>query len=290
MSNHLAIATVTATLQKILQAYVQLDVDGARVTTIRPNNLGTGTPESGVNIYLYNVTINPAWRNTADIANRNRKGEIGKKGRTAIDLHYLFSFYGDEIELEPQRLLGSAIRAFTDRKILSREAIRDAIATSNSNYLRESDLAEQAEDIFIQPLELPLEDLTKVWSVFLQTPYALSMAYKATVLVIEGEQAAQKALPVRDLRIGALPIFNQPTIDWVGSRDGKSQPILADSTLLIQGRHLKHENVRVRIGNIEVVPQEVSATQITLPLSSLPANTLKFGVQSVQVIHGIPSA
>ena len=290
MSNHLAIATVTATLQKIVQASVQLDVDGARVTTIRPSNLGTGTPESGVNIYLYNVSINPVWRNTADVANRNRKGDIGKKSRTALDLHYLLSFYGDEVELEAQRLLGSAVRLFTDRRTLSKEEIRDTIATSNSTYLYDSDLAEQVEDIFIQPSELPLEDLTKIWSVFLQTPYALSIAYKATVVVIEGEQPGQKALPVRDFRIGGLPFFNQPTIDFVISRDGKSQPILADSTLLIQGRYLKHEDVRVRIGSVEVVPPEVSDTLITLPLSSLPANYLKFGVQSLQVIHGIPSA
>lgn len=290
MSNHLAIATVTVTLQKMLQASVQVDVDGARVTTIRPSSLGTGTPESGVNIYLYNVAINPVWRNTADVANRNRKGDIGKKSRTALDLHYLFSFYGNEVELEPQRLLGSLVRTLTDRRTLTKDMIRDAIATSNFTYLLDSDLAEQLEDVFLLPLELPLEDLTKIWSVFLQTPYALSMAYKATVVVIEGEQAAQKALPVRDFRIGALPIFNQPTVDWVVSREGKSQPILADSTLLIQGRYLKHENVRVRIAGNEVIPSEVSDTQITLPLSSLPANTLKFGVQSLQVIHGIPSA
>jgi hypothetical protein len=290
MSNHLAIATVTVTLQKILQASVQVDVDGARVTTIRPSNLGTGTPESGVNIYLYNVAINPVWRNSADVVNRNRKGDIGKKSRTALDLHYLLSFYGNEVELEPQRLLGSVVRTFTDRKTLTKDMIRDAIAYSNFTYLLDSDLAEQAEDIFLIPLELPLEDLTKIWSVFLQTPYALSMAYKATVVVIEGEQAAQKALPVRDFRIGALPIFNQPTIDWVVSREGKSQPILADSILLIQGRYLKHENVRVRIGRYEVIPLEVSDTQITLPLSSLPTNSLRFGVQSLQVVHQIPSA
>ena len=40
MSNHLAIATVTATLQRILQDTAQVDVEGARVTTVRSDNVG----------------------------------------------------------------------------------------------------------------------------------------------------------------------------------------------------------------------------------------------------------
>ena len=41
MSNHLAIATVTATLQRLLQSAIQGDVEGARVTTVRPDAIGT---------------------------------------------------------------------------------------------------------------------------------------------------------------------------------------------------------------------------------------------------------
>ncbi|CAD5954228.1 hypothetical protein [Planktothrix agardhii] len=40
MSNYLGIATVTATLQRMLQQSVQTDVEGARVTTSRPENTG----------------------------------------------------------------------------------------------------------------------------------------------------------------------------------------------------------------------------------------------------------
>lgn len=46
MSNYLAIATVTATLQRTLQQSLQIDVEGARVTTNRPENTGgTFAPE-----------------------------------------------------------------------------------------------------------------------------------------------------------------------------------------------------------------------------------------------------
>jgi len=53
MSNYLAIATVTATLQRLLQSAIQLDLPGAKVTTVRPEASGGKTPEVGVNIYLY---------------------------------------------------------------------------------------------------------------------------------------------------------------------------------------------------------------------------------------------
>ena len=70
MTNYLAIATVTATLQRNLQASIQLDVDGARVTTVRPDRLSSGAPEAGVNLYLYDILLNPAWR-SADLRQRH---------------------------------------------------------------------------------------------------------------------------------------------------------------------------------------------------------------------------
>ncbi|MFM7887916.1 MAG: hypothetical protein ACKPCM_14775 [Pseudanabaena sp.] len=45
MSNYLAIATVTATLQRILQSVIQQDIEGARATTLPPAGISTGAPE-----------------------------------------------------------------------------------------------------------------------------------------------------------------------------------------------------------------------------------------------------
>ncbi|MEW5861528.1 MAG: DUF4255 domain-containing protein [Cyanobacteriota bacterium] len=290
MSNYLAIATVTAALQRTLQAVVQIDVDGARVTTVRPSNLGSGTPESGVNIYLYQVSLNPVWRSSADVRNRNRKGEMAKRSHNALDLHYMISLYGNEVELEPQRLLGSVVRTLKDRSILTQEMIWDTIADSNFTYLADSNLSEQLEEISFVPMDLSLEDLSKVWSVFFQTPYTLSVAYRATVVMIEGEEAAQKALPVREYRFsGVVPFSNQPVIHEVVSQAGRFQPILADSTLLIRGKNLNSNITRVRLGEVEGTPSEVHETQVTLPLSAFSAESLRAGVQSLQVIHHLSS-
>ncbi|MCT7983118.1 DUF4255 domain-containing protein [Laspinema sp. A4] len=288
MSNYLAIATVTACLQRMLQSSVQLDLDGARVTTVRPNNLGSGTPEKGVNLYMYQVSLNPVWQKNAEVRMRSTRDAGAKKSRTALDLHYILSFYGNETELEPQRLLGSVVKILSDRTTLTRDTIYETLADSSYPYLIDSNLADQTEEISFSPMDLSLEDLSKVWSVFFQTPYSISLVYKATVVMIEGEESAYRALPVRERALsGVIPFFNRPLVEQVVSRSGKFDPILANSTLLIRGKNFNSKQTTVRISGLEITPQSVSETELLVPLSSTPDNSLKAGVQSLQVIHHI---
>ena len=79
MSNYLSIATITATLQRVIQQAIQTDVEGATVTTSRPDNSG-GLPETAVNVYLYHIKRNSALGNS-DTPGRQRKGRIGKYRR-----------------------------------------------------------------------------------------------------------------------------------------------------------------------------------------------------------------
>ncbi|MEM9979855.1 MAG: Pvc16 family protein, partial [Cyanobacteria bacterium P01_D01_bin.2] len=63
MSNYLAIATVTATLQKMLQEEVSREMAGVQVTTLRPDAVSTNVSGACLNIYMYQATPNPGWRN-----------------------------------------------------------------------------------------------------------------------------------------------------------------------------------------------------------------------------------
>jgi len=285
MSNHLAIATVTATLQRTLQASVQRDVEGARISTIAPHRLGQGTPETGINLYLYHVVRNNALKNPDATVLRSRNKQSPWR-QSVLELYYLLSFYGNETELEPHRLLGSVVRTFNDRTILSSELIEDALNDSTFAFLGSSDLASQVQDLQILPVDMNLEDLSKIWSVFLQTPYCLSVGYKVVAVVIDGEDPAQQALPVRDRPIhGISPFLSRPQIDQVIAQAGRYQPILPDSDLLIQGRQLQGVQTHIRIRGVDVVPRDISATQMVLPLSTVPLEALRAGVQSLQVVH-----
>lgn len=215
MSNYLSVATVTATLGRFLQSELDVDVPGAKVFSTRPDG-GSGSPPTGVNIYLYQVSPNAAWRN-ADLPTRNTNGKLVDVPKIPLDLYYLLTFTGDEGQLEPQRVLGSVVRSLHERPIITRQMIRDTQADPNYSYLSTSDLANEIETIKFTPMSLSLEDLSKLWSVFFQTTYNLSIAYRASVIFLDGRGSPQLALPVQafdfDVDPALLPVVETKTPD-----------------------------------------------------------------------------
>jgi hypothetical protein len=280
MSNFLAIATVTAALSQSLQAAVGPDVPGATVTTLRPDG-GGGMPPTGANLFLYQVTPNAAWNNM-DLPTRRSGGDLIQRPQAALDLHYLLTFYGAEAQLEPQRVLGSVVRAMHARPVLTREIIRQTIAKPAFGFLTSSNLADAVELVKFTPLPLSLEELSKLWSVYFQTPYSLSIAYQGTVVLIESEESTRSSLPVRARNIYVVP-FRQSLIEAVNPAEGADQFIIPTSTLIITGKRLRGEVTLVSVGGVEVTPapEDVSDTRISLPL---PAG-LRAGVQGVQVVQ-----
>ena len=55
-------------------------------------------------------------------------GNWRSRPQAALDLHYLLTFYGNEAQLEPQRLLGSVVRTLHARPVLTRQQIQQTIA------------------------------------------------------------------------------------------------------------------------------------------------------------------
>lgn len=282
MSNFLAIATVTAALTNVLQTAVGNDVTGAKVTRTAPDNQAAAARPASVNIYLFQVTPNAAHRN-ADVPTR-RSGQVVQRPQAALDLHYLLSFYGDENQYEPQRLLGSVVRTLHERPFLTRHDILAAAANPPFNDpANPSDLANQQELVRFVPTALSLEEMSKLWSVMLQAPYVLSLVYMASVVLIEGLEAPQPALPVR-VRNVYVDTFRYPAIEQVVSSAGPGMPILAGSTLLIQGQQLQGAGTQVRISDLIVTPSDVSDSQVTF---TLPAG-LRAGPQGLQVVQTVP--
>jgi hypothetical protein len=165
--------------------------------------------------------------------------------------------------------------------------IRAACRDSTLPFLQESNLADQVQQMNIVPLDFNLEDLSKAWSVFFQTPYLLSIGYKILVVLVEGEESPTRGLPIRDRRTSGLsPFFTHPQVEQVFAQGGRSEPILTDSTLVITGKQLKGDwATQVRLCGIEITPAEVNPTQILVPLSLMPPTVLRAGIQSLQVIH-----
>jgi hypothetical protein len=282
MSNFRAIATVTATLQRVLQAAVQVDVSGATVSTVRPaEGQNTNLPPTGVNLFLYQVVTNPHWRNV-DLPTRRPAGEVAQRPQAALDLHYLFSFYGDDLALEPQRLLGSTVAFLHSQPLLTRAQIEAAVADNTKPFLANSDLAEQVDLVRFTPLSMSLEEMARLWSVFFQVHYVLSVTYQASIVLVERQVTPHPALPTRAFNLTAIPL-RQPYISRVVAQAGEGVPITPGVAVYIEGLSLQEAVTRVEIDGTPVPTGEVRANRISL---TLPA-TLAAGPHSIQVRHGV---
>jgi len=279
MSNYLAIATVTAALQQVLQGPVINAVSGATVGFNRPNGMSGGSGAALVNVYLYQVTPNAAYRN-ADLPTRRSDGTLAQKPQAALDLHYLFTFHGDDKQLEPQRMLGAVAGTLHAQPLLSTKNIQAAAV--QYGFLAGSGLESQVERVKFTPTAFSLEEFSKLWSAFFQVEYSLSAAYQASIVLIESDDTPQEAPPVRARNVYVMP-FRQPMITQVISQAGATQPILPTSTLVVQGSQLLGDVTLVRIGSLVVTPSTVTDTTIVLPI---PAG-VSAGVQGLQAIQQI---
>jgi hypothetical protein len=133
-----------------------------------------------------------------------------------------------------------------------------------------------------RPLDMSLEELSRLWSVFLQVHYVLSVPYQASVVLVERQLTPQPALPARGYNLGALPL-RQPYIRRVVAQAGESAPITPGAAVYIEGLGLQEAVTRVEIDGATVPVDEVHPERIGL---TLPAD-LAAGPHGVQVRHGI---
>jgi Pvc16 N-terminal domain/IPT/TIG domain len=277
MSNHLAIATVTATLDKLLEKPVEDDVPGAKVTMVSPETAGGGLPATRVNIFLYQVSPSAAARNE-DLPTRSGDGErFLHRPRIGLDLHYLLTFYGRESDFEPQRLLGSVVRTLHARPVLTRPQIRDSVTAFP--LLAKANLADDVELVKFTQSPLTLEELSKLWSVFFQTPYRLSVAYQGTVVLIESEDSFSSPLPVR-LRNVYVETFREPLVQAVVAASGDDNPILDGAQIRVRGKRLQGNQTRLVIDGTPLAATTVTDTEVTAALPPLTA-----GLHALQVEH-----
>lgn len=282
MSNFRSVATVTATLQRVLQAAIQADVAGATVTTVRPGEgASANLPTTGANLFLYQVSQNP-YRANDDLPTRRNGGEVMQRPTAALDLHYLMSFYGDDLKLEPQRLLGSAIAFLHSQPQLTRAQIQAAAADASKPFLSGSDLADQPDAIRFTPLSLTLDELSRLWSVFLQTHYVLSTTFKASAVLLERPITPKPSLPTREVRLTAVPL-RRPHVARIKAEASDTAPITPGVVVVIEGRDLTGDATLVEIDDVPAPVTAAESERITL---TLPAG-LSAGTHRLLVRHGL---
>ena len=196
MSNALAIAAVTATLQSL----ITVALNGPSVTLKTPDKAASETGTESLNLFLYHVVPSNAWRNQA-MQGSARPGETANPS-LGLNLYYVLSTNGGgEDELASQRLLGLAMSALHDHPLLTPSEIISAAPQPEDT----GGLERQVERVRITLQPLSIEDMYKLWSAF-QTSYRVSAAYEVSVVLVESTRPTKAPLPV--LRIG--PPQNTP--------------------------------------------------------------------------------
>lgn len=193
MSNALAIAAVTASLRNLLENVNQgtgLNGSSVAITTKPPDKARDGTTtDNQINLFLYQVLPNAAWRNT-DIPQRVRSGETAIPP-LALNLYYMLTAYGEgDDDSLGHRLLGHAMSIFYDHPLLGAQEINDALPSDV-----DSDLENQIERVRITLQPLTVEEIFRLWSGFL-TQYRISVSYEISVVLIESTRAVRTPLPV----------------------------------------------------------------------------------------------
>jgi hypothetical protein len=303
MSSALGVAGVSAVLADLLNNGVVDHNLSATVGTVNvsakpPDRVtsGNGADPNQLNLFLYHVAPNPGWRNVG-LPARDDNGTRLTNPPLALDLFYLLTAYGEK-DFNAEILLGYAMQLFHETPVLTRDAIRKAlrgpsppatgdILPTDFKTLVAADLAEQVEQIKIIPQSMGIEEMSKVWTA-LQTSYRPTAAYQVSVVLIESRRPTKQTLPVRERILKVVP-FQQPVIESIESDAGADDPIVVNSTLVINGRQLRGAITSALLGGIKSspAPNDLGENQIKISLPPPLPDVLRAGIQSAQVVHEI---
>lgn len=300
MSTELAITAVTIALRNYLAEGVK--VQGAPLSPPVLNQFEISTlplhkvrekflHENVVNLLLYRVDVNAAWRNQA-LPSQIRPGENGPPP-LALNLEYLITAYGEEDREDvAQFILGQAMRFLHDYPFIPRQRFELA--------LPDAKVHEQIERVKITPRSLSIDDMSKLWTVF-QTQYRISAAYLATVVLIDSRVPAHSALPVLtrgkdDRGIDAIA-GAPPSLHSARAATGFGAVTLGGE-LLVEGQRLDAAGLSANVRHpsmaqpipLAVTPVDASHLRVQLPLALPGSDVAKnwpAGIYSIALILSV---
>lgn len=209
----LAIAAITLAIRQRLQAALnRVGSLGGEVRTERPDKLSdTGAPI--VNLYLYQLNLNPFMRNNDidPVIVRTPDKSGGYKipatsiqtYRVPLKLRYMLSFFGDERTLVPQRLLAVCVAALNRLPQIDARAVAAAANLVAGNAAPPPEPLPDFDDVNLTFADLTLDDTYRLWSAFKAT-YALSVGYLADTAIVYSTPDETEVSLVEELELSAV--------------------------------------------------------------------------------------
>jgi len=281
VSNALAIATLTG----VLETRAQTLIDEAGIGSIKAQATHpTGADKPGVYLHAYQILPNAELRNQTMPERRSDASSV-RAPRLAVDAYYLFSFIGNKDTLEAEQLAGIVMTGLNKMPILTGTEISEYIKSLPGGHaLKESDLAEQVERVRVTPLSLDLEELSRLWGMFGQSFHRLSIAYRASVLMLDAEVEHGPALPVTTRGLTTFPM-RAPRITSIEASTRELPVVQFGEDIVVHGHALRGDSTWLRVGETLLEITDASDGEIIRTFDT--GSGLGSGVVSVQVVHKV---
>jgi len=153
-------------LKKVLEPGF-VDVPAFSFQFESPADVDLTTPDA-VSIFLYSVSPNQFLRNTGpSILSRNPNSVEMRAQDVLLDLYFMITAYAQTKDSE-FAILERVIQMLHDYPLIEGVSLTTGLVENENTHVR------------IEPINLSMDDLNKLWSIFPQKSYRLSMFYQLT--------------------------------------------------------------------------------------------------------------
>jgi len=178
MSN--AISDIEETLIELLRADMsEISIKPEEIQLLSPSD--AAGKDVRLTLYLYSVIESPSLKNEPM---QFVTAKEAKRPPLFLDLYFMLTCHPklgesdlDKRSQEDRQVLGRAMRVFYDNGILK-------------GSLLKGKLTDTIEELRLSLNPINLEDLTRIWSVFPDTPYRTSVSYLVTPTRVESLRTA----------------------------------------------------------------------------------------------------
>jgi hypothetical protein len=202
MASEEALSAVSVTLRDLLGDRMVRAAEGTVSFSFGSPAPAADGGSAVVNLYLFRVHENPAFRNQGD---PRRPEGARDDAPLALTLSYLVTTYGSPAvikgpddpsdttllgaslaDLDSQVLLGDVMRVLHDFPTVTRTMpVLGTFDPHGDGLLMHPDLRDDYEPVRVTPVELSLDDLSKLWTAF-GGDFQRSAGYEVSVVRIEG--------------------------------------------------------------------------------------------------------
>jgi hypothetical protein len=275
MTTAAAVAAVTQVLRSLLYSALDSFTD---VTVRSPDKARGSQTGDQLNVFLFQVTPNAAWRNR-DLP-QSRSGDAPRP-LLPLNLLYLLTAYGsNDDEVAAQLLLGRALLFLHENPILDRGRIT---ALTAGTPVADSGLERQVESVRFTFHPYTGDDLARIWAGF-KTEYRLTVAYEAAAVLIDDDRPGRAAPPVIERSAGdrgpeaAAGQLGSPYPELTGVKfpTRVHTGVRLGEELVLTGNNLVGDEVRLRFYNPLLRPDGEAFDDVVIPPGQRDPTTIHF--------------